>query len=366
MKTPPKKKRSTARILRKLSTGFLVFLMVVTSVLCLSLLIIKTTLFNFTFIENTARISGYYENITKQINLRIEDLGRGGNVPSGILSEMVQRSTVKKDVDSFFQAAYIGNTFVSTGSEIVVKDVTESIQVYAKQKELDLEDSAVFFLANEAMITYNAFIELPYVMTFGTYIRNYQSVLDVLLITSAAATALSLLCIAFMYKKLIHRLFRYLAYTLLASGLMLSIFSGTLLASGVVARIGITSEYLYHFVTLYITSFLHRFLLFGISVFVAGLLSVAVSEILRKRLIHRTSRKRKDRYEDAGDLVNMFFWQEEEKTAEEQWDQQGQLEQQIQSNQQAQLDSQVSESAAPAYIPVSDTQNAVEIPDINK
>ena len=87
--------------LNKMASWILGFIGSLVLVMTVSLAIIKITLFNDQYMLKIADKISYSQNIAKEINETITDLGRGSSVPPRILKNTVTTKDVQQDFENY-------------------------------------------------------------------------------------------------------------------------------------------------------------------------------------------------------------------------------------------------------------------------
>lgn len=254
----------------------------------LALICIRMTLFNQNFMIQQIHKTEYVKTIQEEMTESIQDLGRGSNIPPEVLSDVVSQKTVSANVDNYIRSIYQEVPFEIQGEEEIKGNILKNVQEYAQQKNIAIDETTkknLDNLANSATKNYANFIEIPYLLSFGKKVMAFQSALTLMLIIAAVAFLLVFMGLLLM-SKMKHQKVRWSSVPLLGAGLMLVVLPALVYFSGVIKRLGIMSEGLYHFVTSYITAFDLSFVFAGLALSILALLLVALSEAMRSKKIH--------------------------------------------------------------------------------
>lgn len=254
----------------------------------LTLICIRMTLFNQDFMIKQVRETGYVETIRKDMTESIQDLGRGSNIPPEVLSDVVPEKTVATNVENYIRSIYQEVPFELQGEEEIKNNILKNTHQYAQEKNIAVDEtvqSNLNNLANSATKNYANFIEIPYLLSYGKKVMAFQSALTMILVIVGVAFILVFVGLLLMVK-MKHQKVRWSSVTFLGAGLMLVVLPAIVYFSGVIERLGITSEGLYTFVTSYIKAFDLSFVFVGLALTVLALLLVLLSERMRAKKIH--------------------------------------------------------------------------------
>lgn len=254
----------------------------------LTLICIRMTLFNQNFMIKQVRETGYIETIRKDMTESIQDLGRGSNIPPEILADVVPEKTVATNVENYIRSIYQEVPFELQGEDEIKNNILKNVNQYAQEKNIAVDEtvqSNLNNLANSATKNYANFIEIPYLLSYGKKVMAFQSALTMILIIVGVAFILVFFGLLLMVK-MKHQKVRWCSVTFLGAGLMMVVLPTIIYFSGVIERLGITSEGLYTFVTSYIKAFNLSFIFVGLALTVLALLLVLLSERMRAKKIH--------------------------------------------------------------------------------
>ncbi|PQD35996.1 hypothetical protein EGW35_10420 [Enterococcus durans] len=253
-----------------------------------TLTIIRLTLCNQLFMENTILSSSYVEIVTDEINHTISDLGRGSNVPENVLSSVVTEKQVEENIMSYIHSLYSDSVFQIKGSSVVQQKVKERIVDYAKNKNYPLDEPVqltIETLQTSAVTAVQQAIEMRSLNIYGKKLLAYKKIIDLLIVFSLTVSFSLFASIISLNRRFWHRVLRYLAYVLCSSSLMLVTLPLILYVNQIVERIGISSKTLYIFLTTYGNHFILIFIKWGGVIFFISIICFWGSEYTRRNTI---------------------------------------------------------------------------------
>lgn len=277
------------KLVKKITSWLVAFISSVVLVGLCVLGILHFTLFNEQFMIDAAKKANYSQTITKEINTSIADLGRASNIPSSIFSDTVSENDVSDNLSRYIKAIYQNQTFELVGTKQVETTLDRKIQEYAQQKGLEIDASsqqAIDNLKQQVTDRYQKYIEIPYLLTYGSKVISYKKQLTIFIVICSIALLLLLFSGVHFTSRLLHRRLRYLATIVGGAGLMLIVLPTILLISGFTKRLAINSKALYDFIVTYLTSFIQTFIYWGIACLIAYFALLIISEIKRKKVLH--------------------------------------------------------------------------------
>lgn len=252
-----------------------------------ALVCIRLTLFNQNFMIKQVHDAKYIETIRKDVTESIQDLGRGSNIPPEVLSDVVTEKMVATNVENYIRGIYQDVPFQLQGEDQIKENIMNNVQQYAQQKNIPIDEGTqknLENLANTATKNFSSYIEIPYLMSYGQKVMSFKSSLTLILLVVGASFVLIFTLLLLMVK-LKHQRVRWSSITFLGAGLMLVVLPAIIYFSGVINRLGITSEGLYRFVTSYVTTFDLSFVFVGLAAIAIAVLLVIISERMRDRKI---------------------------------------------------------------------------------
>ena len=252
-----------------------------------ALVCIRLTLFNQNFMIKQVHDAKYIETIRKDVTESIQDLGRGSNIPPEVLSDVVTEKMVATNVENYIRVIYQDVPFQLQGEDQIKENIMNNVQQYAQQQNIPIDEDTqknLENLANTAAKNFSSYIEIPYLMSYGQKVMSFKSSLTLLLLVVGASFVLIFTLLLLMVK-LKHQRVRWSSITFLGAGLMLVVLPAIIYFSGVINRLGITSEGLYRFVTSYVTTFDLSFVFVGLAAIAIAVLLVIISERMRDRKI---------------------------------------------------------------------------------
>lgn len=252
-----------------------------------ALLCVRLTLFNQNFMIQQMHQAKYIETIRKDLTESIQDVGRGSNIPPEVLSDVVTEELVTINVENYIRGIYQNIPFQLQGEDQIKENILKNVEQYAQEENISIDESTeknLTNLAETAAKNFSAYIEIPYLMSYGQKIMAFESSLNVIMFVVGAAFLLIFAGLQLMIK-MTHQRVRWSSVTFFGAGLMLATLPTIIYFSGVIQRLGITSEGLYRFVTSYVTTFDLSFVFVGLAVIGVAIILVIISERMRdKRL----------------------------------------------------------------------------------
>lgn len=252
-----------------------------------SLLCVRLTLFNQNFMIQQMHQAKYIETIRKDETESIQDVGRGSNIPPEVLSDVVSEELVTINVENYIRGIYQNIPFQLQGEDQIKENILKNVEQYAQEKNFPIDESTeknLTNLAETAAKNFSAYIEIPYLMSYGQKVMAFESSLNVIMFIVGAAFLLIFAGLQLMIK-MPHQRVRWSSITFFGAGLMIATLPAIIYFSGVIQRLGITSEGLYRFVTSYVTTFDLSFVFVGLAVIGVAIILVIISERMRdKRL----------------------------------------------------------------------------------
>lgn len=252
-----------------------------------ALLCVRLTLFNQNFMIQQMHQAKYIETIRKDVTESIQDVGRGSNIPPEVLSDVVTEELVTINVENYIRGIYQNIPFQLQGEDQIKENILKNVEQYAQEKKIPIDETTeknLTNLAETAAKNFSAYIEIPYLMSYGQKVMAFESSLNVIMFVVGAAFLLIFVGLQLMIK-MTHQRVRWSSITFFGAGLMLATLPTIIYFSGVIQRLGITSEGLYRFVTSYVTTFDLSFVFVGLAVIGVAIILVIISERMRdKRL----------------------------------------------------------------------------------
>jgi hypothetical protein len=252
-----------------------------------ALLCVRLTLFNQNFMIQQMHQAKYIETIRKDVTESIQDVGRGSNIPPEVLSDVVTEELVTINVENYIRGIYQNIPFQLQGEDQIKENILKNVEQYAQEKKIPIDETTeknLTNLAETAAKNFSAYIEIPYLMSYGQKVMAFESSLNVIMFVVGAAFLLIFAGLQLMIK-MTHQRVRWSSITFFGAGLMLATLPTIIYFSGVIQRLGITSEGLYRFVTSYVTTFDLSFVFVGLAVIGVAIILVIISERMRdKRL----------------------------------------------------------------------------------
>ena len=275
-----KKRNVVLNISAKLLLAFICSVLVFGT---LALVALKVTFFDETYMTNMAVKSKYHEYVAKEVNVHIQDLGRGSNVPPVILEEIVSEELVAENVELYIRTIYHDEEFMFKNLDIVKSSVVDRILQYAQTQGMELTDESIVTidrLGEEAVDGFQKYVRLPYLADYARRAVSYEHYIDIFLIVTITCSLLVSLAICLLCKRRWIQIPQYLGYSIGGAGVMMFLLPWLIQRSGVVGRIAILSEGLYTFLTNYFNGVLQYFIKSGAITFGVGIVCVILGEVL--------------------------------------------------------------------------------------
>ena len=115
---------------KKTARLFLTYICSVACLCFLSLLCIRVTLANPNFMSKQMENSRYTKLVQQEINEKIQDIGRGSNVPANQLKEIVSLSFVQTNVKKYVTSLYMRKTYDLSGEEEIKEKIRQHLNHY--------------------------------------------------------------------------------------------------------------------------------------------------------------------------------------------------------------------------------------------
>lgn len=278
--------QKSSGVITRTTRTFLAFMFSLLLLMLLSLFSIQKTLLNPNFMSQQAKKSDYYTQVTAQVVREIQDLGLASNLPEKALEQSVVEKRVQKDFDQFIRSIYAGKPFTIDQTSFQ-NDLKEIVMNYAKSQQIEVtpeSEKAIDNFTKEAYTRYSAYIKLPYLSEFGRRVISFKRYMMMAYVVIAISLFVISGLLIWQLSGWWHRLYRYLSYSFIATGLMLIIAPSYLIWTQGVKNLAITSKPLYDFITMYLHQFMLTFVYFGVGTLVIGLLLIFFGEFKRKRI----------------------------------------------------------------------------------
>lgn len=251
-----------------------------------TLVVTRLTLMSPNFMKLQIQRADYAATTTKAAHNAVVNLGLGSGVPKSVFTGVPSQKAVQTDLDYFVDRAYAG-AGIKLPAKTVRAQLTNKLADYQQQQDLNLtttQQKAVQTLIDQSMVRYTDSIQIPYLNTIGKSVRQVDRYLILILSGMVVLTGL-LIFILWRLLRYRHRLWRYLAYSLLANGVMLLVGPYWLLYSRVITRLAIQTKALYQFVVTYLQAMIWIFIIMGLLSFALGLGATLISELKRRKKI---------------------------------------------------------------------------------
>jgi hypothetical protein len=246
----------------------------------------KFTLFSSSYIKHVSNSTHYSKMLTKEINTDIQEFSLGSNVPKEVTNSIVSEARVNKDVNNYFAKIYTPNGKYKMSDGELKTEITNKIKQYAtdNRKQIASEED-LNALVNKMAGIYTDYVNLPYIQKAGALLVSMQKYL----LLGIGVSLVMVVLIAFILLKSLrgyaHRLFRYLSYALISSGIMIVLVPLILLIKETMSHFYLKSEAMYHLFKGYFNGILLAFSISGGILLVVGIVLAVVSEKKRKMLM---------------------------------------------------------------------------------
>lgn len=246
---------------------------------------IRVTLIRPAFMQQQIDDSHYVMNVHKEINEKIQDLGRGSNIPPEVVKDIVPEPFIEKNMNRYVDTLYNGTSFTLQDAEKLKQTMVEKLKHYAENKKIhtgEETNEGINQFVDSSLQVVKQGIEIPYLAGFIQRVSQYKATLDVF-IAGAAVTfcvMVGMLALALRAKK--ESLFSA-SFILAGTGLSMVVFPLLTYFSGMIDRIGIVTRSLYEFVKTYLTAVDLFFVKTGIAVFALSVCILLVYGGLRYR-----------------------------------------------------------------------------------
>ena len=253
---------------------------------------ISISLFYFGFlspdtIKTNLSDSNYYVGMENLIISGAEDILLPTGLPPEVLNNVIDRSTVHQDIRTYLEGEFSGQRHV-VNIESMNHQLRINIEDYLGDREVSSE--AIDEIINALTSHYANLIAFPFLSQIVRISHIFQWVMRVFVVGGIILTLLTSLFISRM-NRWKHRTYRYLAYGIGGSGLMLLIGPAILKWYEPYARVSIRPDFVYNFIVLHIERGLNLFMISGgIAIGIATLL--ALMSLNKVRKLKKSSKKK--------------------------------------------------------------------------
>ena len=188
------------------------------------------------------------------------------------------------------------NTYVSSllndqtyplNTSAMEQKLSENIKNYATANNLTVDgdiDEVIKNFTSTIVAYYKSAIQFPYFDQIASMFRLFDKVLLYILPCMAVFSVILIILLIRLntFKK--NRIFRYLAYSLLSSSLSILVIPVFCYITGFYRKLSISPEYVYKYIVSYTENGLKVFVLAGVLLFAAGILSIIISTMIKKKL----------------------------------------------------------------------------------
>lgn len=281
-----KKQSSSNRKGRTIVSMILSFLIAVTLTMAALLGSLRLGFLNEKMIVRSLNVKDYYGVVCDDFYERVEDLSIPLGIPKSALEGIVDTNSMYNDIRASLEASLTGQTYQPDTGKLRTK-LKENVENYAKSREIELGEAQQTVLntyLEQAAEQYVRATKIPFIEYYGRIHSFAEKVITVGILGCLVFAVLAGIVLFRMYIWK-HHAMRYLVYSTLASGLMISLVPAYLLLAQDYRRLVIEPEYLYQFMVTYVTNGLMIFEGFALGFFgIAALLLLRIAT-LRRRLI---------------------------------------------------------------------------------
>lgn len=228
--------------------------------------------------------SEYYTYLQSDIYKEVEAI----TLPTGLSFE-VSRDTihlykVHQDVNGFIDASFRGEVYDVDTSQMENK-LEQNVRDFLAAETIssnDEQEEGIQYYIQSIVEAYNHKIKSPFFQFYLAVKERFHNIYRI----AITVTILLLIVILLLIIKMnhwLHRSLRYVTYSVTAAGLMTAIAPAYILYSGFYKRINLSTQYLYQFVTTYITDIFQMFLCIGFC-----LLAVAIILMIKIKSMKRS------------------------------------------------------------------------------
>lgn len=233
--------------------------------------------------------SQYTKIVHQEINEKIQDIGRGSNVPANQLADIVPLTFVEKNIEKYVENLYKKKDFSLVGQKELKEKIQQRLIHYIQEKNIVIDknnDQILNKIADSSITTIKNLIEIPYLANYVNKVLQFKSFLNQLIIGSSIIFILlfSLLLHTIDWT---HKKFRFAAFIFLGAGASFLVFPTWFYFSGMIDRIGILTESIYRFVRQYLVSFDLSFIYTGFGLVGLAVICYVISESKRTVMINK-------------------------------------------------------------------------------
>lgn len=242
---------------------------------------------NENMIVRSLNVKDYYGEVCDYFYDTVQDMSIPLGIPESALEGITDTNQMYNDIRESLKASLTGQTYMPDTVKLRTA-LKENVEAYARSQEMELDEAQRAVLDHyieEVTVQYARAIKIPFVEYYG---RIHGLAEKVILIGIAACLIFALLAILLLVRMYVwkHHALRYIVYSTLAAGLMTGIVPAYLLIAQDYKRFVIEPEYLYQFMTTYVTNGLLIF-----EGFAAGFFGVSALLLLRIANKRRTLMK---------------------------------------------------------------------------
>jgi len=247
---------------------------------------IKLGFANSSQITKAFRDSNFYNAVYDTMMGSCENEAIVSGLSAEIFDGVFGLEELSSHCDSY-AISLIKNMDYSLDTSAMEKKLSENIKQYVEEKNLEVDgdiDEVISNFTAAVMTYYKSAIHFPYFDQIASVFRLFDRLLMYILPCMAVfAVVLIILLIRLnTFKK--NRAYRYLAYSFLSSALSTLVIPAFCYITKFYRRLNISPEYLYKYIVAYMENGLRIFVTAGLLLLGAGIISITVSAVIKKRL----------------------------------------------------------------------------------
>jgi|GEM_PF-2571354 len=273
------------KVMRRSISFVLSYLLTLIFAVLFILVGILAGVFNDSVILNHLQRSNYYQSIYTTIQNNAESVLLPTGIDISVLSDVITMDRVYIAAKNTIEAEIKGESVVQDTKRIK-NQLKENILRFADEKELLLEAEqqvGVETLCEAVSTEYTKMLDFPFIKYYVQYKTTYQSLMRIgVPILLLLATVI--IVILLKLHKYQHQGVRYVAYSVLAASIMITIVPVLLLVSKAYQKLNVSPKYFYNFMVNYIRWDISVFVYIGgigLAIFTGLLLYIS---ILKKKI----------------------------------------------------------------------------------
>lgn len=273
---------TSSKRLRTVICCILSFLLSISLTLLTLLLVIEWSGLSRSSFSKNMSANKYYDHVKEDIYDEAEAITIPTGLPDEVLTDIITTDKISQDVNGYINASFNEKIYRPDTKDITRK-LRRNIETFLQKEGIDATKEQ-----NRNINTYIASVEEIYIDTvkvpFLSLFEKARIIYNkIFLIGLAGGLLFSMICIYMIIKlhRWIHKAFRFIVYSTIATGLMTGILPTYIITSGFYKKINLSPEYFYNFIVDYITNILKAFIYFSTVWLVISLLIIAIIGIMR-------------------------------------------------------------------------------------